>query len=80
MKLLTLLALPLVLALPAAAQTDAMPPEHNASAAQHEHKKMGAPSTSLTITVGTGAPLTLHLDDLKARLTATRWPDRETSV
>lgn len=61
MKLSLLLALSLALALPLAAQTSGQ-----AGVMQHEHKKMGPPSTSLTITIGSSAPLTLHLDDLKA--------------
>jgi len=60
MKLLILvLAFPLA----AAAQTDAMPPEQ--AAPPHTHK-MGAPSTSLTLTTEAGAPLTLKLADLQA--------------
>lgn len=65
MKLRSLLALSFVLSLSAAAQTDAMPAEHNATA-QHGHKKMGPPSTELKITIGSGAPVTLHLADLQA--------------
>jgi hypothetical protein len=64
MRLLPALVLPVALTLTARAQTDAMPPEHNASA-PHTHT-MGAPSTSLTVATGIGQPLTPHLADLRA--------------
>jgi hypothetical protein len=59
----TLATLAFAFTIAASAQTDAMPPEQNA--APHSHT-MGAPSTSLTINTGAGAPLILTLADLKA--------------